>query len=180
MQHEVPWLFALVQIPAEPSRHRVAVWRELKRAGAVTIAQGAWALPDTTQSRAALNRAGGLASEGGGHVAVFAADPQNDAARSVVADLYRNARVEEWREFDADCAKFEAEIASEIAKQKFTFAELEEEEQSLDRLRRWYRDLKRRDVLGLAEAEASAQQLRACESALEHFAELVYAADRSG
>ncbi|WP_402840628.1 Chromate resistance protein ChrB [Microbacterium sp. GXS0129] len=179
MQHEVAWLFALVQIPAEPSRHRVAVWRELKRAGAVTIAQGTWALPDASRSRAALDRAGELASEGGGHVAVFAVDAQNEAARTVVAELYRDARVEEWREFDADCGKFEAEIASEIAKEKFTFAELEEEEQSLDRLRRWYRDLKRRDVLGLAEAEASAEHLRACERALERFADLVYAADRT-
>ena len=30
----------------EPSRHRVAVWRELRRAGAVPLGQGCWAVPE--------------------------------------------------------------------------------------------------------------------------------------
>jgi hypothetical protein len=35
---------------------------------------------------------------------------------------------------------------------KFTLAELEEEEQSLERLRRWYRDIRARDVFGAPDA----------------------------
>src|SRR3954452_22881933 len=30
------WLVLVVRVPADPSRHRVAVWRELRRAGAVS------------------------------------------------------------------------------------------------------------------------------------------------
>lgn len=77
-------------------------------------------------------------------------------------------------EFQADCGKFEAEIAKEIAKSKFTFGELEEEEQSLDRLRRWYRDLKKRDVLELPEAIAAESRLQGCAVILENYAEQVY------
>ena len=33
---EVQWLVLLVRVPAQPSRHRVAVWRELRRVGAVS------------------------------------------------------------------------------------------------------------------------------------------------
>ena len=36
----------IVRLPAEPSRHRVAVWRELRRAGAVPLGQGCWAVPE--------------------------------------------------------------------------------------------------------------------------------------
>ena len=94
----------------------------------------------------------------------------------MIMDAFTAARVDEWAEFTADCGKFEAEIAKEIQKRKFTFAELEEEEQSLERLRRWYRDLKRRDVLELPEAKAADTRLRACVVVLDGYAEQVYRA----
>ncbi|GAA1462363.1 hypothetical protein GCM10009603_30570 [Nocardiopsis exhalans] len=169
-------MLAVVQVPAKPSRHRVAVWRELRRAGAVPVSQGTWALPAADPFRTAAARAAGLAVEGGGTVAVFDVEPRDAAARTLIEDAFRAARVDEWREFSADCGKFEDEIAKEIAKEKFTFAELEEEEQSLDRLRRWFRDLRKRDVLALPEARTAAERLRICADTLEGYAELVYAA----
>ena len=175
----IGWVLAVVQVPTEPSRHRVAVGRELRKAGAVPVAQGTWALPAVDAFRAALERAGVLAAEGGGTVAVFDAHPRDEAARALIVDTFRAAREDEWREFVADCGKFTDEIAREIAKDKFTFAELEEEEQSLDRLRRWYRDLKRRDVLTLPAAEAAAELLGDCEHTLDAYADQVYAASRA-
>ncbi|WP_029150057.1 Chromate resistance protein ChrB [Microbacterium indicum] len=172
------WLLAIVQVPADPSRYRVAVWRELRKAGAVPVSQGTWALPAADAFRAALERAGAIAAEGGGTVAVFDIQPQDDAARALIVDAFRGAREDEWAEFVADCAKFLAEIEREIAIRKFTFAELEEEEQSHERLRRWYRDLRKRDVLALPAADEAAERLRACDRALEGYAERVYAANR--
>jgi hypothetical protein len=55
-------------------------------------------------------------------------------------------------------------------------AELEEEEHSLERLRRWYRELKTRDVLGAAAATEAETRLKGCEAALADFAERVYRA----
>ena len=43
----VEWVIVVVRVPSEPSRHRVAVWRELRRAGAIPLAAGTWALPAT-------------------------------------------------------------------------------------------------------------------------------------
>ena len=40
------WLVLVVKVPAEPSRHRVAVWRELRKLGALSLGQGVWAVPD--------------------------------------------------------------------------------------------------------------------------------------
>ncbi|MGC5008362.1 Chromate resistance protein ChrB [Streptomyces sp. DT203] len=54
---------------------------------------------------------------------------------------------------------------------KFTLAELEEEEQSLERLRRRHRDLMTRDVSGAPEA---AERLRQCAAACEDYAERVF------
>ena len=174
MTHNINWVLIVPQIPSEPSRHRVAVWRQLRKAGAVPISSGVWALPAGPAFQPDLDRAGELCRKGGGTLAVFDASPRDDASAALIREAFKTARIDEWSEFAADCEKFKAEIAREIQKRKFTFAELEEEEQSLDRLRRWYRDLKKRDVLELPEAQTAAQRLRTCVAELDDYAERVY------
>src|SRR6195952_6185267 len=89
-------------------------------------------------------------------------------------DLFTAQREDEWMEFVSDCAKFDAEIEKKIRIEKFTFAELEEEEQSLDRLRRWHKAVKARDVFGAPAAERAEQVLKACTHRLEGYTELVF------
>ena len=36
----------MIKVPADPSRHRVAVWRELRKVGALSLGQGIWAVPE--------------------------------------------------------------------------------------------------------------------------------------
>ena len=55
-------------------------------------------------------------------------------------------------------------------------AELDEEEQSLDRLRRWYRTIRARDLFGAPSAADAERRLKECTGALERYAELVYQA----
>src|SRR3989442_4225374 len=43
------WLTLLVSLPPTPTRHRVGVWRKLKRMGAVKLKGAAWILPETTE-----------------------------------------------------------------------------------------------------------------------------------
>jgi hypothetical protein len=57
-----------------------------------------------------------------------------------------------------------------------TMAELEEEEHSLDRLRRWHRDLTARDVFGAPLASEAGQQLKNCQERLAEFTERVFQA----
>ncbi|MDQ6753629.1 MAG: chromate resistance protein ChrB [Actinomycetota bacterium] len=168
------WLLVLVQIPAEPSRHRVAVWRELRRTGAVPVSPGTWVLPAHPAFEPALDRAAGLARKGAGIFAVVNVAPRDEAGEALFRDAFTAARIDEWTEFVADCGKFEQEIAREISNGKFTFGELEEEEQSLERLRRWYRELKSRDVLHLPAAAASSAHLGRCTEVLEAYAAQVY------
>ncbi|MFD0489375.1 Chromate resistance protein ChrB [Saccharopolyspora erythraea] len=51
----------VIRLPAEPSRHRVAVWRELRKAGALLLGHGTWAIPGRTRLRAG-GAAGGRSS----------------------------------------------------------------------------------------------------------------------
>ena len=94
------WVVLVVRVPAAPSRHRVAVWRELRRIGALSLGQGSWAMPDVPAVAEGITRVIELAERDEGEVVVLKATGQ------------------------------------EIGKGKFILAELEEEEYSLERLRR--------------------------------------------
>lgn len=169
---ELGWLLILVHVPSQPSKHRVAVWRELRRTGAVPLSPGTWLVPAHPAFDAGLAKARSLVPKSEGKWTLIDASPRDGADTFRAA--FEMARAEEWAEFIADCAKFEQEIAKEIARKKFTFAELEEEEQSLERLRRWYRGLKSRDVLRLPQASEASERLARCVTALEEYSSLVY------
>lgn len=166
----------LVRLPAGPSRHRVAVWRELRRIGALSLGQGAWAVPDVPVFADGLARVSELAATAGGEVVALEARGRTGADTTRLAELFAAAREEDWGEFLADCGKYEEELAKEIRKGKFTLAELEEEEQSLERLRRWHRDLRTRDVFRGDAAARAAERLAECTEAYEDYAERVFAA----
>ena len=164
----------IVRLAGEPSRNRVAVWRELRRVGAVPLTQGVWAMPATQLFLTAVDKARELAQRGAGEILAVDVTAHDDASDTALRAAFTEARMAEWTEFSADCDKFEAEIAKEVRTEKFTLAELDEEEQSLDRLRRWYRDLKLRDALELPAAAAAEQRLKECAEILENYADQVY------
>lgn len=174
MTDKIKWLLLLVQVPSEPSRHRVAVWRTLRKTGAVPVISGTWAIPDTQHFSEGIQKAQALCQDAGGTFAVLSVQAKDAASQEVLERSFTNARNEEWTEFLSDCGKFEQEISKEIAKEKFTYAELEEEEQSLERLRRWFRDLKKRDVLKLTLAKDAEDALQLCARILEDYAQMVY------
>jgi len=171
----VSWQVITYRLPAEPSRHRVAVWRELRRLGAVALQQGTWAVPQGEGFDAGLTEIAGAITAAGGQPVVLAV-AEDEASTAQLEALFTAEREAEWGEFLSDCGKYEAELADEVAKGKLTLAELDEEEQSLDRLRRWYRTIRARDLFGAPSAGAADRRLKDCAEALEDFAEKVYQA----
>ncbi len=166
------WRLLVYRLPAEPSRHRVAVWRELRRAGAVALQQATWALPPGVVFDGVLARALELVERADGKVLVLDVDG-SEANRVALEGLFTEEREAEWTEFLSECDKAEVELAGEVAKEKFTLAELDEEEQNQDRLRRWYRELRARDLYGAPSAQ---RRLKECAVALEDFADRVFQA----
>ena len=112
----------LVRLPAGPSRHRVAVWRELRRVGALSLGQGTWAVPDVPVFADGLARASRLAGEAGGEVVTLAASGRTDADALRLKELFAAARTADWTEFLDDCDKYQAELAKEIRTAEFTLA----------------------------------------------------------
>ena len=171
----VGWRIVTYRVPAEPSRYRVAVWRELRKVGAVSLQAGTWAVPDGDVFDEGVRRAVGVVERAGGKATVVGVD-QQDPSVAGLEEAFTAEREAGWGEFVGECDKFDAEIASEIVKRKFTLAELDEEEHNLDRLRRWYRELRVKDLFGAPSGPEASRRLKDCSEVLEDFAERVYEA----
>jgi vacuolar-type H+-ATPase subunit I/STV1 len=170
------WIVLLFRVPAEPSRHRVAVWRELRRTGAVSLGQSAWLAPSAPAFTDGIARAVQLVEAAGGEAVVLDAGGRQPGDAERLAEVDTAAREAEWVEFVSECGKYLAEIDKEITKAKLTLAELDEEEQSLERLRRWHRELRLRDVLGAPSAAGADRRLKECEAKLEDYTQRVFRA----
>jgi Protein ChrB, N-terminal len=172
----VKWVVLVVRLPAGPSRHRVATWRELRRLGAISLGSGAWAAPATRAFLPGLGRVAETVNDAGGELLDLEATPRGDSTATRLEAAFNEARQAEWVEFCSECNRFVDEIAKEQRIGKLTPAELDEEEHSLDRLRHWWRDLKARDAFELPIASEAETKLKSCVEVLEHYADQVYAA----
>jgi hypothetical protein len=175
----VDWRLITYRLPAEPSRHRIAIWRELRRLGAVPLQQGSWALPTGVPFDAGLAQIADAITVAGGYPLMLTLVDDRASVGQLEA-RFTAQREAEWAEFTADCGKYEAELDAKVAKVKLTLAELDEKEQSLERLRRWSRAIRARDLVGAPGAAGAERRLKECTGALEQFAVLVYRASEHG
>jgi hypothetical protein len=173
------WLIVTYRLPSRnQSRERVAVWREVRRSGALQLQQSVVAFPDTGAFRQGVERLRALVGDLGGQALVVRADPLAEADGRRLTEAWEEARSAEYGELTAECGKFLAEIDREFAKEKFTLAELEEEEAELDKLQRWHARIRERDVLGSAAGADAEEALRRAAEALERFSTAVF--ERTG
>jgi hypothetical protein len=169
----IRWLVLIVRIPPTPSRHRVAVWRELRRIGALSLGQGSWVVPDVPAFADGVARVIRLSRRGEGEVVVLDASGRSERDAVRLAALFTAERGQEWAEFLAACDRFEAAMDKEISNGKFTLAGLDAEEQGLERLRRWHRELRARDVFGDPASVQAALRLASCDQRLADYTERV-------
>jgi hypothetical protein len=169
------WKIVTYRLAADQSRHRVAVWRELRKVGALALQQATWAVPGGSGFDEGLERAVGWVERADGRALVFDVVP-TEKTQAALQELFTAEREAEWTEFVSECDKFDAEVAGEISKEKFTLAELDEEEQNLERLRRWYRELRARDLYGAPSAPLAEQRFKQSAETLEDFADRVFEA----
>jgi hypothetical protein len=108
------WIVLLFRVPAEPSRHRVAIWRDLRRTGAVSVGQSAWLAPAAPAFADGIARAVTIIQAAGGEAIMLDASGHQPADAERLAAAYTAAREAEWTEFVAECGKYLAEIDREI------------------------------------------------------------------
>jgi hypothetical protein len=168
------WIVLIYRLPANDSRARVAVWREMRRSGALHVQQSVVAVPDSDGFAADVERLRQVLADVSGQVMALRAAPLVDGDDVRLLESWNDGRDAEYRELAGECAKFLAEIDHEFEIEKFTLAELDEEEAELDKLQRWHERIRARDVHGASGAEAAGRALRDAEAALARYSDAVF------
>jgi hypothetical protein len=168
------WLLLTYKVPPEPAAKRIALWRRLKGLGAVYLQNGVCLLPKTDEHVRRLKMLENDVAEMGGEAVILETIALDRAQEEKVVARFKSDRDEQYREFIGRCADFEAEIAKERATNKFTYAELEEEDTDLKKLQSWLDKIRKLDFYGATLAEEAAARLRGCEELLDAYARQVF------
>jgi len=159
---DVGWLLLTYRVPTQSSRNRVAVWRELKRVGALYLQQAVCVVPDLPELVEAVRQIRDRIRElGGTSFSARLVDLSADDHAQLVEGFRSNSE-RDYAEIVEECeTKFFKEIEFERFRKNYTFEEAEEIGQDLDKLRRWLTKVIARDWLsagGRAEAEAKVDE----------------------
>ncbi len=170
------WLLLTYKVPPEPATKRIALWRKLKGMGAVYLQNGVCLLPKTDDHIRRLKMIENDILEMAGESVILETVALDRAQEDKVVQRFRADRDDQYREFLGRCADFEAEIAKEVAINKFTYAELDEEDADLRKLQGWLDKIRKLDFYAAPLAEEAAERLRACEALLDSYAKRVFEA----
>ena len=168
------WAVLIYRLPNDDSRARVAVWREVRRSGALHVQQSVVAIPDADAFGDDVNRLREVIADVGGQVTALRAEPLTAGDDGRLLQAWNEARDAEYRELAGECAKFLAEIDHEFAIEKFTLAELDEEEAEVDKLHRWHERIQRLDIHGAAGGPGAGNGLRKADAALARYSAEVF------
>lgn len=168
------WLLLCPQLPATPSSPRVMVWRRMRSAGAVGLDNGLWALPLTASSEKLVRELTAYVEAQGGASRAFVAQAWDAVTEAEILERFRQDRAEEYAELKEQCVDFLAEIEKETKRKNYSFAEYEENEQDLDKLRIWLERVKQRDFIGGDQVTEAVTWLEKCQRALSGFATQVF------
>lgn len=168
------WLVFFPQTPATPSSLRVLVWRRLQQAGAINLQAGAWMLPHAPAQEQLLQTLLTELEQQGGSGFFLEAVAPSELIQAHLLARFQGDRNKEYQEYGERCQEFLQELEKETRARKFTFAELEENEQDLLRLTRWLRKIQQRDFFPGPASRAAQERLAHCRQALQAFTTTVY------
>jgi hypothetical protein len=162
----VTWTLLVYTVPASPTRKRAAIWREVKRLGALYLRDGVCALPDTEVARAGLQDLAERVHQLGGQATlVWEARLSRSSAEALHRDLLR-ARQTEYAEVAEAAAGLLQHIREEAVHHSFDRPTLLSFGSDLMRLARWLEQISARDYLRVGDPGAVAATLAACRAEL--------------
>jgi hypothetical protein len=172
------WLVLVYKVPSEPTRLRATVWRRLKGMGAVYLQNSVAALPASAAAERSLRKLRHEIVGMEGTAVLLSAGAL--VGEPELTAKFNAARNDEYEEIVDRCEDFRAQLAKEYAAEHFTFAELEENEVDLSKLRNWLASVVARDVLGGTGRHQAESALEECAAALQDYANRVFAEENEG
>ncbi len=142
---ETSWLLLIYTVPARPSRKRAAVWREVKKVGAVYLRDGVCLLPERERTVADFGAIAALVEALGGQADVVSgARLEVERSRSVMHQS-RLSRATEYGEIATEAESFLSYLRLESLHRDLGPEELGRLGRDLDKLRVWLGQVTARD-----------------------------------
>jgi hypothetical protein len=170
------WLLLTYKVPPDPSTRRIALWRKLKAMGAVYVQNSVCLLPKTEDHLRRLKVIENEIEEMGGDALLLETVSLDKTEHGKVVARFRTDRDEAYKEFIDKCADFEAEIARETKAKHFTYAELEENDEDLEKLKGWFAKIRKLDFHSAPLSTQADARLTHCVALLESYAKHVFEA----
>ena len=169
------WRVLIYRVPTEPASKRVAVWRDLKRLGALYLQQCACIFPAMPGLNSEVDDVAAKIPALGGETYLLEVPRLQPEDETRIIESFRAQRTSEYTEIIEECeTKFVKEIEFEHFRQNYTFEEAEEIEQDLEKIRRWFERVLERDWFKADRRDEVETWLGRCQGLLAKFEEEVY------
>ncbi|MDI6604638.1 MAG: hypothetical protein QME35_05830 [Thermoanaerobacteraceae bacterium] len=168
------WLLFSYKVPSDSSTARVTVWRKVKKMGALYLQQSVCIVP---YNKDFLNKVEILKDEISklnGDFYSFITETTEDEIEKNIIEKFNKQRIEEYLEVKEQCEAFFREIKVEIGRSNLTYAELEENEDELNKLHKWFDNIEKRDIFNTEIKNEVKTLLEKADKDFELFASLVY------
>jgi hypothetical protein len=150
------------------------VWRRMRAAGALGLQNGVWVLPHVLEKEQFVKELLAHVQAQGASGYIFEVSALDQSIEEHILQRLRADRDEEYAEFCERCNMLLAELEKETKQEKFTFAELEETEENLHKLKSWWDKISARDFIGGDQRQEALDRLEQCHKAHRVFAGQVY------
>jgi hypothetical protein len=104
------WLTLLLAVPPAPIRHRVGVWRKLKRMGAVPLRGSGWMLPETPETVELFQWLAQEVKTIRGQALLLRVDGVEPMSEAEVAGLFHAARAADYEAVMRGCRELQAQV----------------------------------------------------------------------
>jgi len=165
------WLLVSVSTAGAPASLRVQVWRKLRSLGALYLQQSVCLLPDRPEVARAVRRLLDRVRRDGGEGRLLHVTLPDPGELAAVIEDFRRERAVEYAEVLERTPAFLEELATERARGRTTYAEVEESEADLERFRSWLAKIAARDYFGAPNAADARAAVERCAAELAAFEE---------
>jgi len=163
------WLLFTYWLPAEPSRKRVFIWRQLKKLGAISMEGAGWLIPNAEPFATRIKDILKSVEKMEGTANLYSVTDFNEAQEQRAIARFQQERDREYTEIIKECHKLLHHMERERQQQEFNFEEVQELEGDLGKIHRWLAEAKERDFWDVAAREEVEKLISEAETDLAAF-----------
>jgi hypothetical protein len=171
------WLLVVTSTAGGPASLRVQVWRKLRSLGALYLQQSVCLLPDRPEVARAIRRLLDRVRRDGGEARLLHLELLEPAEQASIVEAFRSERAVEYAEVLERVPSLLEELATERARGRTTYAEVEESEADLERFRSWLGKISARDYFAAPNAAEAHAAVERCAAELAAFEQAALAAE---